>query len=166
MVSGGPSTMSFSPEKTQAEFAWPGAPVGPPAGGIASDGSALGVPGGPFTSPAKAAVALAPASAAAQAATASSGLMRIYVYPPSGWNASGEPIRRARASAITESVRSRGGGQKSVRNSTGRDHGVRRLLMNGPNEHNLRVKDIALVGVDAMLGGIDPEWREHVGRAA
>src|SRR4051812_15919614 len=77
MVSVGPSTMSFSPENTHAEFAWSGALVGPPAGGIASDGSALGVPGGPFTSPAKAAVALAAISAAVQSATTSNAFLHI-----------------------------------------------------------------------------------------
>src|SRR5215213_9307606 len=82
IVSVGPSTMSFSPEKTQAEFAWSSACVGPPAGGIASVGSVLGVPGGPFTSPARAALALAPTtSAAVQAATAINDFLRIYLPP-------------------------------------------------------------------------------------
>jgi hypothetical protein len=53
MVSVGPSTMSFSPEKTHAEFAWSAALVGPPEGGIASAGSALGSPAGPFAHPRK-----------------------------------------------------------------------------------------------------------------
>src|SRR5687767_9501254 len=77
MVSVGPSTMSFSPENTHAEFAWSAALVGPPAGGIASEGSALGVPGGPFTSPARAAVALAPITAAVQTTTTSNGFLLI-----------------------------------------------------------------------------------------
>ena len=78
MVSVGPSTMSFSPEKTHAEFAWSCACVGPPAGGIAGVVSVLGFPGGPFTSPARAALALAPTSAAVQAAIPSNGLKRIH----------------------------------------------------------------------------------------
>ncbi len=77
MVSVGPSTMSFSPEKTHAEFAWSCACVGPPVGGIAGVVSVLGFPGGPFTSPARAALALAPTSAAVQAATPSNDLKRI-----------------------------------------------------------------------------------------
>ena len=77
MVSVGPSTMSFRPEKTHAEFAWSSACVGPPAGGIAGVVSVLGFPGGPFTSPARAALALAPTSAAVQAAIPSNDLKRI-----------------------------------------------------------------------------------------
>ena len=53
MVSVGPSTMSFSPEKTHAEFAWSSALVGPPAGGIASAGSHLVSPEGPLPHPRK-----------------------------------------------------------------------------------------------------------------
>ena len=50
--------MSFSPEKTQTELAWDVAAVLKFVFGFGSVG-------GPFTSPAKAALALAPATAAA-----------------------------------------------------------------------------------------------------
>ncbi len=75
----GPSAgfMSFSPEKAQIELAWATAPVGvfpEPENGTPA------VPGGPLTSPATAALALAPARAAVQTATASNGLL-IIVYP-------------------------------------------------------------------------------------
>jgi uncharacterized membrane protein YfcA len=84
MVSVGPwpTIMSFSPEKAQIEFAWSRTPVGPdvPGIGIGFVG-VLGVPGGPFTSPAKAALALAPARAAVQTATASNDFLRITYLP-------------------------------------------------------------------------------------
>ena len=75
----GPSAgfMSFSPEKAQIELAWATAPVGvfpEPENGTPA------VPGGPLTSPATAALALAPARAAVQTATASNGFL-IIVYP-------------------------------------------------------------------------------------
>src|SRR6266542_2662852 len=58
--------LSFSPEKTQIELACD----------VAATFS-VPLPGGPITSLAKAALALAPASAAVQTATASNGFMRM-----------------------------------------------------------------------------------------
>jgi hypothetical protein len=84
MLSVGPSAgfKSFSPEKAHAEFAWSGAAVSPDAGGIGIGFvGELGVPGGPFTSPAKAAVALAPTSAAVQSASASNDFLCIAYLP-------------------------------------------------------------------------------------
>jgi hypothetical protein len=61
---------SFSPEKTQIEFACDVAAV-----------LGVKVPGGPITSPAKAELAPAPASAAVQTATASNDFLRIAFLP-------------------------------------------------------------------------------------
>src|SRR5215204_2836041 len=58
--------LSFSPEKTQIELACD----------VAATFS-VPLPGGPITSLAKAALALAPVSAAVQTATASNGFLRI-----------------------------------------------------------------------------------------
>jgi uncharacterized membrane protein YfcA len=83
MVSVGPwsTSMSFSPEKAQIEFAWSRTPVGPDVPGIGGVVSVLGVPGGPLTSPARAALALAPARAAVQTATASNDFLCIAYLP-------------------------------------------------------------------------------------
>jgi hypothetical protein len=59
--------MSLSPEKAQIELAWAGAPVGTPDPEFGTPG----VPGGPITSPAKAAFAPSPATAAAHSTVAS-----------------------------------------------------------------------------------------------
>ena len=63
--------LSFSPEKTQIELACDVAAT-----------FGVGLPGGPITSPAKAALALAPASAAVQTAAASIDFLRIFVSFP------------------------------------------------------------------------------------
>src|SRR6266498_5408929 len=62
--------LSFSPEKTQIELACE----------VAAKFS-VPLPGGPITSLAKAALALAPARAAVQTATASNGFLRIAYLP-------------------------------------------------------------------------------------
>src|SRR5436190_1482451 len=67
--------LSFSPEKTQIEFACE----------VAAKFS-VPLPGGPITSLAKAALALALARAAVQTATASNGFLRIaYLHPGTPW---------------------------------------------------------------------------------
>lgn len=68
MLSIGPSSgfISFSPLNEQIEFAWSGASVGTPE----PEPGTPGVPGGPITSPAKAALALPPTTAVEQTATA------------------------------------------------------------------------------------------------
>src|SRR4051794_41913570 len=84
MVSVGPcaGSRSFSPEKAQIEFAWSRTPFWPDVGGVGTGFvGLLGVPGGPFTSPAKAAVALAPTSAAVQSATTSNDFLCIATSP-------------------------------------------------------------------------------------
>jgi hypothetical protein len=76
--------LSFSPEKTQIEFACE----------VAAKFSVL-LPGGPITSLAKAALALAPARAAVQTATASNGILRIAYLPsrdPVASQASSGPV--------------------------------------------------------------------------
>src|SRR6266540_3361188 len=77
--------LSFSPEKTQIEFACE----------VAAKFS-VPLPGGPITSLAKAALALAPARAAVQTATASNGFLRIAYLPsrdPVASQASSGPVR-------------------------------------------------------------------------
>jgi hypothetical protein len=81
----GGGSPSFSPEKTQIELACDVAAV-----------LGVKVPGGPITSPAKAALALAPVSAAVQTATTSNGFLRIAYLPsrdPAASQASAGPIR-------------------------------------------------------------------------
>jgi len=34
----------------------------------------------------------------------------------------------------------------------------------GTREYNLRARNLGMVGFDAMLNRIDPDWREHLGR--
>ena len=36
----------------------------------------------------------------------------------------------------------------------------------GIREYNLRARNLGMVGFDAMLNRIDPDWREHLGRTA
>jgi hypothetical protein len=36
----------------------------------------------------------------------------------------------------------------------------------GTREYNLRARNLGMVGFDAMLNRIDPDWREHLGRTA
>jgi hypothetical protein len=64
---------SFKPEKAQIELACAGAPV------LLSEPEPMtpGVPGGPFTSPAKAAPALAPTTATPQSAVAKKDFVRM-----------------------------------------------------------------------------------------
>jgi hypothetical protein len=69
--------MSFCPEKEQIELEFVTAPVGFPW----LENGTFGVPGGPVTSPARAELALAPASAAVQTATASNDFLRIGFLP-------------------------------------------------------------------------------------
>src|SRR6266516_1304224 len=78
--------LSFSPEKTQIEFACE----------VAAKFS-VPLPGGPITSLAKAALALAHARAAVQTATASNGFLRIAYLPsrdPVASQASSGPVHR------------------------------------------------------------------------
>jgi hypothetical protein len=69
--------MSFKPLKAQIELACAGAPVRFPE----PENATPGVPGGPCTSPADAALAPAPATATAQLAVASKYLTRMSLPP-------------------------------------------------------------------------------------
>src|SRR6266516_8033278 len=91
--------LSFSPEKTQIEFACE----------VAAKFS-VPLPGGPITSLAKAAFALAPARAAVQNATASNGFLRIAYLPSRDPVAShigpfiGDPFRSSGADCDVHTV--------------------------------------------------------------
>jgi len=64
------------------------------------------------------------------------------------------PIRRSWARDHREA---RGGGTQEQRVEI-RKYGIR--------EYNLRARNLGMVGFDAMLNRIDPDWREHLGRTA
>jgi hypothetical protein len=76
MKSVGPLTKSFSPEKEQIELACD-VSLGVPGW--------VTLPGGPVTSPAKAAPALAPATATAHTAAANIDFFRSMILPHSKW---------------------------------------------------------------------------------
>lgn len=77
MLSSGPWFMSFSPLKEQIELEFENAPVWFPE----PEPKTPGVPGGPCTSPARAAPAAPPATATAHTAAAKNDLVRICLSP-------------------------------------------------------------------------------------
>jgi hypothetical protein len=79
MLSIGPCSgfKSFNPLKAQIELACAGAPVSTPE----PEKATSGVPGGPVTSPARAALVLIPVTATAKTVAASKRILRIFRIP-------------------------------------------------------------------------------------